>query len=651
MMIPVMVHIPSGEKFRGTLSFTTEGPKLITEDTLENHHDIKSLEFTVIDEEKSLDISLLHNLRIKVHSISVIKKYSPNSLSLQEMYPPSSHKWITHLSESGSDSLYSLQEIIERDQYLLSIVDIATGKILELHPINTYEASLLIIETDWSRYNKILDEISDEKEENLLEELLDSPAPSWSELSQILEGVDVPNLERGRTVRYTMNQLVPTSFPEDVRYELMAFLAYIINSKIPSEDPLDFHIALRKRFHSAPLLRTLVYGHIQCLLEGTKPPQYVRMMIMADRGILRTGIEPSPTERDPWGMIWYRLMEVVPNRQGRLASIIDDLNQTQKIITSLPITKKDARESNELWLNRFSMLRNGLMLRGYIQDQRLGLVKLAFIGTTHRWPHKHLAWSARLGNPEDKPPYIQVMVMPPAAAERILRVRPKIARIDWSASRINYRLYHSKSERWKANISQIRRSFSGARSLKQLEKEFDVRGSGKLLTPNLEEAKVLDLVSWGMYLLSLEIGYYYGGLYQISRDVLVNTLTKFKQLGAFQLQYFSYLSGLVSFGLEIKGNIRQLHSIARASLLHLPSATVMVSEGSKVCYIFGRVPEESAYEMLVDLHSKAQDCNLALKGYRMTAYVGYVHNLYQRLHKSDGTWDDDVSGFLSQIRS
>ncbi|MCK4568259.1 MAG: hypothetical protein KAU48_13220, partial [Candidatus Thorarchaeota archaeon] len=250
----------------------------------------------------------------------------------------------------------------------------------------------------------------------------------------------------------------------------------------------------------------------------------------------------------------------------------------------------------------------------------------------------------------DKPPYIQVMVMPPTAAERILLVRPNIARIDWSASRINYKLYNSKNERWKANISQIRRSFSGTRSLKQLEKEFDVQRDGSLLTPNLEEAKVLDLVSWGMYLQSLEIGYYYSELYQIPRDVLVNTLTKFKQLGAFQLQYFTYLSGMVSFCLEIKGNIQQLYSIARASLMHLPSATVMVSEASKVCYVLGRVPEESAYEMLVDLLSKAQDCNLALKGYRMTAFGGYVHNLYQRLYKSDGTWDDDVSGFLSQIR-
>ncbi len=40
-----------------------------------------------------------------------------------------------------------------------------------------------------------------------------------------------------------------------------------------------------------------------------------------------------------------------------------------------------------------------------------------------------------------------------------------------------------------------------------------------------------------------------------------------------------------------------------------------------------------------------------IKIYRVNAYAAYTHNLYQRLLRPDGTWDDDISGFLSQIRS
>lgn len=33
------------------------------------------------------------------------------------------------------------------------------------------------------------------------------------------------------------------------------------------------------------------------------------------------------------------------------------------------------------------------------------------------------------------------------------------------------------------------------------------------------------------------------------------------------------------------------------------------------------------------------------------AFRSYTGDFYQRLLKPDGTWDDDVSGLLSQVRS
>jgi hypothetical protein len=648
MRIPVVIHFLSGDAFACSILFTKEGPLLGSECNIDTRIREDDIQFTFV-EPNALNLNLAPTDKIELNSLKVIRGYAPDSLSLQEMYPPSSNSWITHLSESGKDAIFSLQSIIGKNQYLLSIVDVRTEEIINLLQVNSFEVNLLLMETDWDRYNRIITEIATDVKELSLEEILGQPAPSWKELSRITEGIDIPHLDNGETIRDTMEQLVPKSFPENVRLELMAFLAYIIHLKIPKDDPLDFQISLRKRFQSSPLLRILVYGHIQCLVEGISPPQYVRLMVLADRGMLGTGMEPSPVERDPWGMMWYRLMEMLPTHKARVASIADELNRTQKIITSLPVSKGESKSSTEAWLDRFSLVRHSLVLRGYIQDQRIGLVKLAFIGNTHRWPHKHLAWSARLGNPETNPPFIQIMLMPPAAAERIIRIKPKISCIDWSASRINYNLYNPENERWRINLQQIFKSFSGIKSMKQVENEFNVRKTGKIHTPTYEEAIVLDLLSWGMYLQSLEVGNY-DQILNISRNNLAKKLSYFKDQGIIQLQYLSYFAGLVSVCLEVTGDIPHLYSAARAFLKYLPSATVMVSEGTRVCYVLARVPESSAYDLLVDLPGKSKKSNLAFKGFRMTAYVGYIHNLYQRLLKDDGTWDDDISGLLSQIR-
>ena len=62
-----------------------------------------------------------------------------------------------------------------------------------------------------------------------------------------------------------------------------------------------------------------------------------------------------------------------------------------------------------------------------------------------------------------------------------------------------------------------------------------------------------------------------------------------------------------------------------------------------------RVPENEVYSILTEIPAKVKDYGITMKAYRVSAYAGYNHNVYQRLRRSDGTWDDDVSGLLSQI--
>ena len=62
-----------------------------------------------------------------------------------------------------------------------------------------------------------------------------------------------------------------------------------------------------------------------------------------------------------------------------------------------------------------------------------------------------------------------------------------------------------------------------------------------------------------------------------------------------------------------------------------------------------RVTEIDAYHILTDLPAEVKDYDISMKAYRVFAYAGYVHNLYQRLRTPEGTWNDDTSGLLSQI--
>ena len=63
------------------------------------------------------------------------------------------------------------------------------------------------------------------------------------------------------------------------------------------------------------------------------------------------------------------------------------------------------------------------------------------------------------------------------------------------------------------------------------------------------------------------------------------------------------------------------------------------------------MPEDMGYRVLTEFPDHAEEQNINVRVWRINAYAGYLHTLYQRLLKPDGSWDDDISGLLSQIRS
>ncbi len=646
MRIPVRVYLHSGNIEQGTLSYQKEGPEITTKDKVYNQSTKDSITYSILDDsifEQKYGLSSNHKITLK--SKSVQRRVIDSMNKQYDLYPPSTKGWITQLSDSGNEVLFIVQDIVSINKNLMTLMNLEKNEIIDCFLVNPYETELIFMNTDWTVYNLIrnLREI----DESIIDRLLDGPPPSWDSFASILEGVNVPQLELQETMGETMNQLVPSSFPARTRKELMAFLAWVQKMEIPDEDPLD----LIYKIADSPIFSSLVFGHIQCILGKTAPPEYVRIMTMADRGLLKLPMLPTTEsiEQNKWEMAWYRLRELFPSRRDSVLELADRLNKSRTILTSLPITRSQALATREDWIDRFALVNYSLIIRGFIQNKKLGLNTVVYVGGTHKWPHKHLSWTARLGNPNDKPPFIQVMVMPPTSMEQAIRALPNLSKIEWSASYLNLDLFDKRKQKWRIHLSRIYNSLRSKRTLRQLEREFLTPTQGPIYVPTRAEAKVLDYLSWQMYLSSLEMGDYETFL-EMDNIQLLDIITKLRDHEIVKIQYLLRIPGLTATCHIVEGPRQQTQSLVRSFLKHMPSTTAMVEEGGSKAYIISRVPDESVYDLFANLSTKASEVDMKVRCLRIDAYAGYQNNLYSRLLKSDGTWDDDISGLLSQMR-
>ncbi len=643
MEIPVKVFLPSGDIELGMLSFQKDGPIVVINNRTYIQSNNQGITYSIRRKE---DLRFFSGLTTE-DQITLQSKITSRTINLSsegqyDLYPPSSSKWVSLLSDTGKSAIFFVQDIISNSKKLLTIFDFYEEDIVRSQLVNQYETEILFMMTDWNVYNSIRNRGIDE---SFISKLLDSPPPTWKKLAIILDGISIPKLELFESMEKTMDQFVPASFPEATRRELKAFLSWIQEEKIPEEDPLDFS----SKTANAPVFSSLAFGHIQCLLENKTPPQYVRIMTMAERGLLDLPMLPTEEtiEQNSWELAWYKIIELLPNRRKRVIEIADQLNKDQTILTDLPVTREMAKASKGAWIERFALINYTLHMRGYIQTQRIGLDTVVYVGGAHKWPHNHLAWTARLGNPTEKPPFIQVMVMPKNSSEQANRSLPNLSKIAWSTSCFNLSLFDSSKQKWKSTIARITNSLGGKRTLKQLEKEFPPSSKGSILMPSEIESRVLDYASWQMYLSSLEKGVYESHL-GINNLELYRILSDLKEKGILKIQYLLRIPGLVATCQIIEGEPNKILALVRAFLKHQPSTTAMIENGSKKAYIISRVPEDEVYEILVNLPNEAAKNGIDIRSYRIDAYVGYQHNLYSRLLKSDGTWDDDISGLLNQ---
>nr|KXH74139.1 MAG: hypothetical protein AM325_06575 [Candidatus Thorarchaeota archaeon SMTZ1-45] len=628
------------------LKYWREGPEIKLEDgttirgatdvsfRIPKHHlgGIKTLEF---DE----------NELISFRPILILKmRYSSRPVGEDMMYPASTGNWIVHVVDGVPNVIFTIQSLVNDNRFLLSISDIEDGVLIDAYLIHKYEVSLLSMKRDLVVHKDIFHSRTERPE---IFDLLTSESPSWPFIASLVEDVTIPNLTIKDTIRETLEPLVPSSFPQPIRTQVLAFLGWLRKSEIPNEDPIVF----RTRYSSADVFRTLVEGHLLCLIDGVKPPPYVRIMMMADQGLLELTDRPIPeTEiQNPWVRAEVKIQEMFPDMMKCVIKYAQTLNTQGKILTKLPVTKEEAMKSKTSWSDRLVLSRMGFFMRGYVQRKSVGLKTAIYYGAAHKWPHKHLEMSAKLGFQTSKAPQVQIMVMPPNAVERVTRILKKIHVIDWEMSSLHLSLYNNRNRRWSINSSILIKSLERKRSLRQLRNEFGGWQNKSPISINQRQAKILDLISWGLYLTSLETNQY-SNYFNIKNQVIEDELVHLREKGVLSLHYSSVLHKLTSACIFVEGPSSPVCSLSRSFLKHAPSANVRITKDGKTSLIMTRIPEDKAYDLLTVLPQVASENGVHLRALPISSYIAYRNNLYQRLLKDDGTWDADVSGLISQVR-
>lgn len=650
-IIPVIVKLIDGTSERGLLEYSKSGPSIQHLNRRENQDAIgvtfrldKSDEFhhkqlrNIVSVLKRDDIVVLDPVYCSILG------YSEEPIRSFEMYPPSSGGWISHVVESGENAVYTIQKLLNRNRFLLTISHFDNNNILGTFLLHYYEIGILGMKRDWDIHRELFSKQTAQMD---IEEYLDKAPPSWSFISKLSEGITIPNLRIMKTMGETMGQFVPHSFPPTIRSQLIAFLSWLETAEIPNQDPMEFY----SRYASVDTFRTMVWGHLMCLLEDANPPNYTRIFSLADKGGLSLTQKPlvEPELQNTWYQARDALFNTFPDRMKRALRYALLLNQSKRIVSKLPVSKKEAKNSRESWGNRYAMIFQGLMMRGHVVKERLGLRAMMYIGGAHRWPHPHIEFSARLGYQKEKPQQLQIMVLPITAVEKVTRLLSTIRPIVWERSAANLSLYNAEKREWKMNVGLIEKSLERSRSLSQLRREFGDRPIEKQVSLTPIQAKVLDMVSWGLYLGSLETGVYseYSGIE--SKDI-EGTILELEEGGVISIEYTLSLRKLTSVHVNVEGPPRNIYSFCRSMLKHAPSAAVRISEGGNSCSVIARVPEDKAFNFITTLPSIGQERNIAIEVVPISAYISYRNNLYQRLLRDDGTWDDDLSGLLSQVR-
>ncbi|TFF92649.1 hypothetical protein EU546_07335 [Candidatus Thorarchaeota archaeon] len=567
------------------------------------------------------------------------------------MYPPSTEGWIRRINQSGSPALYTLFNSTEGSDLLLIISD---TEFHEAIVIKSYEAPLLSMKTDYTLHSELAARVSSEIEQDPFA-VLEVPSPEISDFSALVSEGGTPFTYQPSSFDASLDSLVPISFPDEVRRTIKAFYAHVVLGTVPKGDPMEFHAWLSKY----PILKDLIITHIMCLRDGVKPPNYVRIFNAAANEALEIGSLPlhGQTDTPPWMKGLYKILELRPSWFDRVRKYAKQLSEGDSIPTRFPrFGAEDDKERGQMdpWKDRLAFIIHGILMRAQVREKALGLKYALYLGSAYRWPHKHTVWSSRFKrNEEERPLFLQVMLMRPEIAAGLNDRIPNIVPIDWMLSRRNLDVFDENSGSWRFSLPKAYKSLSKTRSREAFRREFRIRASEKVVKINALEARVLSQAYFQMYLELLERGIYarHLGISNMKiKEILENLMKKRVHTMQYNPSLFS-IGKLFSVGIELEGPDTSINSFVRTFLNQAPSVSAFVSDSHDYALLMSRVPRRVVPDLFGRLPQLARQAGMKMRVWPVEAYSAYTHDIFSRLLRENGKWDDDVSGFTSQSRS
>jgi hypothetical protein len=598
-------------------------------------------------------LSLETPIKVKLQPyLQTYRKYSPGGGQyIEDIFPPSSLGFYGRMKSGQETYLYIVQETSLDSKFWLTIANPNTGEIYEAHTIFPYEAeSLTLVDSQEFRkiwYQSIWSKIPQTEKDEILS-ILNSPSVSIQELSKILGDVFIPDIQLGNTMKETLSPLIPKSFPAAVQEQIMLFLTMILKKKIPKGDPINYLY----RFWQFPILGALLEGHLMNLADNNEWIPYLKLLTLSERKNLTAPIRAITREiqESPWLLFWQKTIEQQPNWKSIAIDIAEDLTTKGKIIDKVPITAAAAEKSILSWKKRLAILVYELRILGRVNQSSLGLSKLVYLGSAYRWPHRHMEFITRLGGAGDSTPYLHVLVLPRTAASQIKRALPNVMDVSLTVRTSNTTFFDRSNADWAIQSEHILSSTRKTSSIRKLANRYRKKAKVSVSRINQEEAKALDLVSEGIRIAGLEREEYLAPWGFTSKKIKSH-LEDLLERNIVEIFYEASNQNLLSLATIINGPPKKVTSISRAFLEFTPTTLMMLGDSGEQSILLSRLPETAFYEIASELPQRGLEQGITIRCLRPTTFQSFTHDLYQRLLKDDGTWDDDVSSFLSQARS
>ncbi|MHA1881421.1 MAG: hypothetical protein ACTSUO_00040, partial [Candidatus Thorarchaeota archaeon] len=471
---------------------------------------------------------------------------------------------------------------------------------------------------------------------------------SWSEIATLTEGQRVPVLSRGKNVRETLEFLVPPEITGQFRYELMAFLALVVKENQVIDDPVDFFDSLS----SLPYLKSLLEVHYRFITQGIDPPSYFQLLNHVPTGASENDRVLSETIRVRiFAQFLYSIMEKTPDWRPIVIKYVKQLNKSKDVVTKLPVSRSCSRANRELARDRFALYSLGLHLRAHVRAPAFGLRRVLYLGNAHRWVHPNLCWSASLGLYNNHPLHMQEMIMSPSALERVRRVLPNIVELTWSARAFNPHLFDNTRMEWVIPHKRILRSLEKRFGFVKLRKGFGHWNKRNPIQLSHNGARLIDNAVARLYLsyLETEEGTEFLGA---NAERTGEFLKEMRDTDALQISYeFNETGFLRPMVTVVNGEPKRIFSLTRAMLKNTPSSVALLEKENRTSFIISSVPTNTLAYLSRELPVQGMEHGLNIRCMVPESFRNYSGDLFQRLLLPDGSWSEDVTGLVTQVRS